>query len=184
MNRRLFISLLYLLALMGGAGFIFSRFQGFSGQLYIPLGRAESMAVRAAGSKLALADAHAMPAELIAFDNPQEARRYFGDSESFDVMRLPFRIRLNQIEAIGHDGEESGRRYRLEVSATKRSFALAPGECILIEGWEVCAAPEFPPGAALLEIRRGIWGRRHVIGGLLFLMGAIGLVVLRFRRRS
>lgn len=100
-NARLLLALIYLVALFGGAGWIYARMQRFDGELCLYEGQAEVLAARQARGRMDLAATYrGLPAEVLPWRNPDTARRFFGTSELFDAAPLPGAIRLTQVEIL------------------------------------------------------------------------------------
>jgi hypothetical protein len=109
---RLILYLAYLCALFAFAAGVYARIQRFDGMVLVVKGSAEGIAVCPARDSFSLAAGERnLPAEIIHFDNPQPFRRFLGDQEMFDAVRMPFRLQLDAIDVL----EERPPREIIEV---------------------------------------------------------------------
>lgn len=100
-NGRVILALIYLVALFGGAGWIYARMQRFEGELCLYVGQAEVLSARPARGSLDLAATYrGLPAEVLPWRNPDTARRFFGTGARFDAAPLPGALRLAQVEIL------------------------------------------------------------------------------------
>lgn len=131
-GSRLFFGLLYLVALFGGAGWLYGRLQHFEGELCLYEGQAEVLAARPAGGAFSLSAAHrGLPAELLPWRNPDVARRYFGVDGRFDAAPLPGALKLSRVEVIHQPPPREV--LHVEGRGDRQEFAVRDGAQVALD---------------------------------------------------
>lgn len=100
-SLRLLFALFYVGAIFAVGGYLYQRLAAFSGEMPIALGHTEKTVVRPSRpGQVFVGMQRNMPLEVLAFDNPQVARRLLDEDVAYDAMTLPFRLRLEKAEVL------------------------------------------------------------------------------------
>lgn len=124
-NKRLFLSCIYLGILFLGAGAAFYSLQSFSGTIFLLPGAGESLVFRPAEDGLRLGvSQRGVARDLLLFDNPRSVEALRAD-QNYDGLILPFALRLDKVEVV----KENAPRQLLYIEGPgeARQEALAPG---------------------------------------------------------
>ena len=142
------MAFIYLGLIFAGAGYIYQRIQRFEGILIVNRGKAESIVVRPSEGGFSFTPMQRkLPPDVIPFDQPQTARS-LDAREHFDIAKLPFRIRLDDVETL--DNPPPKNILEITEGGTKHTHELTPGMTLELTGQSV-ALREISPWAGLIR---------------------------------
>jgi hypothetical protein len=168
-NRMRRAGALVLCAALAAAAYGFNRADTFSGKLCVGLHQTEQVVFRASQSgpfPIPFGRFHiqrGVTPDQVRFEKSEAATRRLNQAETFDVLRLPFALRLDAVEVI----REAPASYRLEIDAPggKSEHPLLPGmtinlddgpvEAISIRKWAGLARQPGGEPMAAVSLRRG-----------------------------
>lgn len=142
------MAFIYLGLIFAGATYIYQRIQRFEGILIVSHGKAESIVIRPSEDGFSFTPMQRkLPPDVIPFDQPQTARR-LDAREHFDIAKLPFRIRLDDVETL--DNPPPKNILEVTEAGTKHTHELTPGITLELAGQSV-ALHEISPWAGLIR---------------------------------
>ncbi len=122
LSSRLLLALLYLGVLFAGGLLLLGQLRLAEGDLLVAEGATESVLVRESTGRRGFGALHGLPAEAIPFDNPRVALRRLDRNGTYDMVQLPFHVRLNAVEVLkthpARDALRVGKDMELGVGET------------------------------------------------------------------
>lgn len=168
LSSRLLLSLLYLATLFAGGALLLGQLRHVEGELFVGEGMTESVLVRESAGRRGLGSLHGMPAEAIPFDTPRVAVRRLDRNGAYDMVKLPFHVRLDAVTVL--------ERYPpRDVVQLGDEHALSPGDHTTTNAGEVRFV-ETRPWAGLLRNPGGQPGVRVAVRSTEDAAWAIGVL--------
>jgi len=168
-HKRIWLSFTYLGLLFGLGGWLYARLLFFEGEVFLPRGAAERLAVAPHDpARTRWAGQRNVSADLLAFDNPRAAAR-LGRDGRFDAAFMPLGLRLEDLEII-HARPDTHHLHLIGPGGTEE-VPIAPGAAVPLDGGEA-RVEHIGPWEGLIRHARGP-AMAHVaagdLGGALFL---------------